>query len=118
MATKVIVNAIGQHIIADVKQVQNKETEEVVAYWVGQPRLVVYSQSKDEEGNPSGVTINFAEYCLVSAETEFTLRADNVVAILDPRAEVAEAYLSKVNPETDEPDTDAAENRTNADSAE
>lgn len=117
MATKVIVNAIGQHIIADVKQVQDKETEVVVAYLVGQPRLVVYSQSQDEEGNPAGVNINFADYCLVSAETEFTLRADNVVAILEPREEVATAYNSKVTPPTDEPSTDDTTDGTDADSA-
>ena len=102
MATKVIVNAIGQHIIADVKQVQEKETEQIVAYMVGQPRLVVYSQSQNEDGTPAGININFADYCLVSAETEFTIRAENVVAILEPRPEVAQAYTEKVTPPENE----------------
>ena len=42
MAIKVLINSIGQHIIADVKSVTNRETEELVAYWVTEPRRVVY----------------------------------------------------------------------------
>ena len=33
MSIKVLVTEIGQHVIGDIKQIENKETEEVVGYW-------------------------------------------------------------------------------------
>ena len=95
MALKVLVSAIGQQIIADVKQVENKETKEVVGYWLTEPRVVSYQS--DDEGN---VGVNFGQYCLVSNETEFSIRAEHIVTILEPREEVIERYNTIVHPET------------------
>ena len=95
MAIKVLVSTIGQQIIADVKQVENKETKEVVGYWLTEPRVITYQT--DEEGN---VGVNFGAYCLVSAETEFSIRAESIVTILEPRPEVTERYNVIVTPET------------------
>ena len=95
MAIKVLVSSIGQQIIADVKQVENKETKEVVGYWLTNPRVVTYQT--DEEGN---VGVNFGSYCLVSNETEFSIRAEHIVTILEPREEVTERYNLIVTPET------------------
>ena len=41
MSIKVIVTAIGQHVIADIKQIENKETNELVGYWLENPRMVI-----------------------------------------------------------------------------
>ena len=103
MSVKVLVTQIGQQLIADTKQIENKDTKEVVGYWVSQPRLVSYTQ--DEEGN---VGVNFGNYCLVSNEAEFSLRADHIVAILEPRPDVAEGYTKLVYPEDLEDGTDTA----------
>lgn len=97
MAIKVLVSAIGQQIISDVKQVENKETKEVVGYWLTNPRVVSYQT--DDEGN---VGVNFGQYCLVSNETEFSIRAEHIVTILEPREEVTERYTAIVTPETAE----------------
>ena len=51
MSIKVLINAIGQHLIADVKQVENSETNEVLAYWLREPRLISYSA--DDQGQLS-----------------------------------------------------------------
>ena len=83
MAIKVLVSAIGQQIVADVKQVENKETKEVVGYWVTNPRVVTYQT--DDEGN---VGVNFGSYCLISSESEFSIRAEHIITILEPREEV------------------------------
>ena len=100
MTVKVLVTAIGQQIIADTKQIENKETNDIVGYWLTQPRLVQYSQGED--GN---IGVNFATYCLVSDEAEFSLRGDHVVAILEPRDSVVEAWTKLVYPEV--PETEA-----------
>ena len=87
MAVKVLVNTLGQHIVADAKQVENKETKELVAYWVKNPRLAAYS--RDEEGN---LAVGFSPFCVLSDEQEFTIRTDSVVAILEPRDDVLAEY--------------------------
>ena len=101
MTVKVLVTALGQQIVSEVKQIENKETETVVGYWLTQPRVVNYS--RDEEG---GVGVNFGPYCLVSDEAEFSIRADHVVAILEPRDTVAEGWHKLVYPATEETTTD------------
>ena len=94
MSIKVIVTAIGQHVIADIKQIENKETDEVVGYWLSNPRVVAYSR----QGEGESVNIGFVNYCLVSDEQEFSLKAEHVVAILEPRADVAAKYVEVVVP--------------------
>jgi len=115
MATKVLITQIGQHLIADVKQVENKESKEVVGYWLTEPRTVNYTN--DDQGN---INVNFGTFCLVSNETEFSVRADYIVSILEPREEVAERYNLIVNPETETDESTASdvEDGTDADNAE
>ena len=112
--------AVGQQIISEVKQVENKETKEVIAYWLINPRVVTYNLTEEEQ-----VNVNFSAYCLVSNETEFSLKADHVVAILEPREEVLARYeevigANKVEEEKveDESDDAPAEDGDEADSAE
>ena len=102
MAIKVLVTAIGQHVIAEVKQIENKETNELVGYWLSEPRTVVYNRNED-----NNVNIGFANYCLVSDENEFSMKADHVVSILEPRADVAAKYAEVAfpTPENDESDS-------------
>ena len=99
MAIKVLVTQIGQQLLADVKQVENKETKEIVGYWLTNPRTVNYDTTEDGQ-----VSVNFGTYCLVSNETEFSVRAEHIVAILEPREEVLERYSNIIAPEevTDE----------------
>ena len=94
MSIKVIVTAIGQHVIADIKQIENKDTEEVVGYWLENPRVIAYSR----QGEGDNVSIGFVNYCLVSDEQSFSMKADHVVSILEPRADVAAKYVEVVIP--------------------
>ena len=94
MSIKVLVTEIGQHVIADIKQIENKETEEVVGYWLSNPRVIAYSR----QGEGEAVNIGFVNYCLVSDEQEFSLKAEHVVAILEPRADVATKYVEVTVP--------------------
>ena len=100
MAVKVLVNAIGQHIVSEVKQVENKETGELIAYWLENPRMVNYVARTAEEGG--GVTVNFANICPLSDENNFSVRADHIVSILEPREDVVTGYNGVVNPEQPE----------------
>ena len=113
MAVKVLVTEIGQQLIADVKQVENKDTNEVVGYWLKNPRVVVYNRTED-----NNVSVGFGTYCLVSDEQEFSVRANHIVAILEGREDVVAKYeevvygpaatpetLSDVENVVDEPST-------------
>ena len=123
MAVKVLVTALGQHIIADAKQVENKETEELIGYWLDRPRLVSYAPSEDE--NEKGIAIQYLPYCILSDEQSFTIKADHVVAILEPRDDVATRYKEIVTPDeelktmelTDGPGDSSVEDGTDADSS-
>ena len=103
MAVKVLVTQIGQQIVAETKQVENKETGDIVGYWLTQPRVVNYT--KDEEGN---IGVNFTPYCLVSDEAEFSVRAEHVVAILEPRQDVADGWNAIVYPQAETTDEEVA----------
>ena len=111
MTVKVLVTSLGQQLIAGVKQIENKETNDIVGYWLSQPRVVQYTQG--EEG---GVGVNFGSYCLISDENEFSIRAEHIVAILEPRDTVVEGYNKIVFPEvndgTDTADTEATASDT------
>ena len=98
MAIKVLVTAIGQHLIADVKQVENTETKEVLAYWLREPRVVSYVAGENE----GDVRVRFSSYCILSDEAEFSIRAENIVAILEPKEDVAESYRAAAYPPTPE----------------
>ena len=111
MTVKVLVTSLGQQLIAGVKQIENKETNDIVGYWLSQPRVVQYTQG--EEG---GIGVNFGAYCLISDENEFSIRAEHIVAILEPRDSVVEGYNKIVFPEvndgTDTADTEATTDDT------
>ena len=123
MAVKVLVTEIGQQLIADVKQVENKDTNEVVGYWLKNPRVVVYNRTED-----NNVSVGFGTYCLVSDEQEFSVRANHIVAILEGREDVVAKYeevvygpaatpetLSDVENVVDEPSTSDAQVESPAD---
>jgi hypothetical protein len=96
MAVKVLVNAVGQHIVAEVKQVENKETGEMVAYWLENPRLVSYVPRPEEEGG--GITVQFGTLCPLSDEQAFSVRSEHIVSILEPRDDVVSSYNDVVAP--------------------
>jgi len=98
MAVKVLVSAIGQQLIAETKQIENKETGDIVGYWLSNPRVVVYNRNPDT----NDVTIGFGAYCLVSDEQEFSVKADHIVSILEPRDDVASKYQEVVFPQQED----------------
>ena len=95
MTVKVLVTALGQQLIAVAKQIENKETSELVGYWLENPRTVVYQPNEADDG---GLSVNFGSYCPISNEASFSIRAEHVVAILEPRADVVEAYVALTQP--------------------
>lgn len=108
MAVKVLVTQLGQHVIADTKQVSRKETDDLIAYWVKEPRLIIYN--RDEEGNMS---VNFGSFCPISDENEFSIKESHIVSILEPRDDVMTAYTTKVF--GNESSTDNPEDGTDSD---
>ena len=94
MTAKILVTANGQQIIAAVKVVENQETQERVAYWVSQPRVITYRQA--DEGHKTNISL--IPYCFASDEAEFSISAAHVVAILEPREDIATAWRKQVFP--------------------
>ena len=92
MAIKVIITPLGQQVIAEVKQIENKDTKQVVGYLLENPRLVSY-QKGESEGE---VAVNFAPYCLLSDDAEVSIRPEFATSIVTPRQEVIDNYSSVV----------------------
>ena len=107
MTVKVLVTALGQQIVADTKQIENKETNDLVGYWMNNPRVVSYQ--RNEEGE---LSVNFVSYCMVSDEASFSIRSEHIVAILEPRADVVEAYTTLVTPPETEATVEGTEETT------
>ena len=97
MSIKVLINALGEHIIADVKQVENSETGDVIAYWLREPRLISY-----QAGENGDISIRFITTCLAGVTGEYSVRADHIVSILDAREEVLIAYREQAFPTLEE----------------
>lgn len=97
MAVKVLVNAVGQHIVSEAKQVEEKETKKIIAYLLENPRIASYNRGEDGD-----ISVGFAPYCVLSDETSFTVRAEHIVAILDPRKDVADQYTTLTAPKEEE----------------
>ena len=113
MTVKVLVTSTGQQIISEVKQVENKETKEVIAYWLVNPRVITYSVNDDDQ-----VNVGFGSFCLVSNETEFSLKADFVVSILEARPEVLDRYNNLIEESKPTEPEDEAETTTSSDDTE
>ena len=113
MTVKVLVTTTGQQIISEVKQVENKETKEVIAYWLVNPRVITYSVNDDDQ-----VNVGFGSFCLVSNETEFSLKADFVVSILEARPEVLDRYNNLIEESNPTEPEDEAETTTSSDDTE
>ena len=94
MTVKLLVTALGQQIVSEAKQIENKETGDLVGYWLENPRVVGYTQNEEQ----GGLSVSFGPYCMISDEASFSIRSEHVVAILEPRADVVEAYTQLLTP--------------------
>lgn len=103
MAIKVIITPIGQQVIADVKQIENKDTNQVVGYLLSNPRVVSYQRGANE----GEVAVNFTPYCLLSDDTEVTVRPETALSIVTPRQDVIDNYSNVVLKENDPEETPA-----------
>ena len=91
MAIKVLVTSLGQHVIADTKQITKTDDDAVVAYWVENPRVITYNQTEDGK-----ITINFLPYCMVSDESSFSIKESYITSILEVREDVLNSYKERV----------------------
>ena len=96
---KVLDNALGQHLIAGVQQVENSETQEVLAYWLTEPRSINYSVDQES----GSVSIRFLEPLAVGADRSYSVSAGHIVTIVSPKEDVLKAYNDLVYPEAEAP---------------
>lgn len=102
MAIKVLVTSLGQHLIADTKQITKKDDDELVAYWVENPRVITYNQTDDGK-----ISINFLPYCMVSDENAFSIDKSYITSILEVREDVLKSYKERVFGSAETPTEDA-----------
>ena len=91
MAVKVLVTSLGQHLIADTKQITRTDDDELIAYWVENPRVITYNRTESGE-----ISISFIPYCMVSDETAFSIKESYITSILEVREDVLNSYKQRV----------------------
>jgi hypothetical protein len=57
------------------------------------------SYAPNEDDDQKGIAIQYLPYCILSDEQSFTIKADHIVAILEPRDDVASRYKEIVTPD-------------------
>lgn len=96
MAIKVIITPVGQQVIAEVKQIENKDTNQIVGYLLENPRVISYQKGENE----GEIAVNFGSYCLLSDDVEVTIRPEVAACIVTPRQDVITNYSNVVERES------------------
>ena len=129
MAIKLVVLKSGEDLIADVKEIQSENSNEVIGYYFYNPLILkIYSIDdkpvvlSEEEGTTtingttkefqSKVGITFYPWLPLSGTREIPCSADWVVTIVEPQSHVIKLYEEKVN---GRPDTTATGSDTSDD---
>ena len=95
----------GEDVIADIKEIRNKDGDPV-AYLFGQPRMLTLARESEiqfltEEavasGDPDGMRVVFSPYMPLSKDTESLVPFDWVVTIANPLDEIVTMYEENLN---------------------
>jgi len=95
----------GEDVIADIKEIRNKDGDPV-AYLFGQPRMLTLARESEiqfltEEavasGETDGMRVVFSPYMPLSKDTESLVPFDWVVTIANPLDEIVTMYEENLN---------------------
>ena len=117
MAIKLVVLKSGEDLIADVKEIQSENSNEVIGYYFYNPLLlklvsvdpkpIVLSEENGYETEvgiakefQSKVSVTFYPWIPLSQTRDIPCSADWVVTIVEPQEHVVKLYQEKVNGRT------------------
>ena len=95
MTVKVLVTALGQQIVSEAKQIENKETGDLVGYWLENPRVVGYTQNEEQGGETNWKKIKTK----TTTEEDYHTRMEQRLEDLMQKVDAGTVKLEDLTPE-------------------
>lgn len=118
MTVKVMLLKSGEDVISDAQEIRDKETNNIVAYYLRNPYCMEMTTTPietDEDLSPEElenqpqvkISVAYTHWAPLSKQRDFYIPADWVITIYDPHDNIMKDYCAKHPPEepADEPAT-------------
>ena len=113
MSTQLALLKSGEEVIADIKEIRQEETDELVSYLFKKPYCVKIKTSQvlvEQETRPKH-ELAYYKWMSLSKDDDIIVNKDWVVSITEPLDSVKKNYEDKVNGRRFD-DTDGSSNRS------
>ena len=113
MSTQLALLKSGEEVIADIKEIRQESTDELVSYLFKKPYCVKIKTSQilvEQESRPKH-ELAYYKWMLLSKDDDIIVNKDWVVSITEPLDSVKKNYEDKVNGRRFD-DTDGSSNRS------
>jgi hypothetical protein len=99
MSVKIAVLKSGEDVIADIKEIVEKETEKGISLLFENAYVVTVEKQNTmfltEETAPPSANIHFTPWMPLTRETKIMIPHDWVVTIVEPHEDILNSYLEK-----------------------
>ena len=113
MAVKIAVLKSGEDVIADIKEIVEKETDKQISLLFENPYVVSIEKQDSllltEEAETPSANIHFSSWMPLTKETKIMIPHDWVVTIVEPHEDILNSYLEKFGETNDSQSIDTEE---------
>lgn len=98
MAVQLVLLKSGEELIADVREIVDKDTQERISLVFIRPVRITVSQQNviEDESNQTQNILNFEPWLLTSKDEEFFVPYDWVVTACEPKDNIKDSYIENV----------------------
>jgi hypothetical protein len=99
MSVQLVLLKSGEELVADVREIIDKETYKPISVVLIKPvRVTVVKQAVLTEGDsqPSDSVLSFVPWLATSKSEEYFIQQDWIVTVCDPQDNIKESYIQNV----------------------
>ena len=99
MSVQLVLLKSGEELVADVREIVDRDTQESISTVLIKPvRVTVVQQSVLTEGadEPSDSVLSFVPWLATSKSEEYFIKQDWVVTICEPQDNIKESYMQNI----------------------
>jgi hypothetical protein len=117
MTVQLVLLKSGEELIADVREIIDKETEKQMSLVFIRPVRITVSQQNvvNEESTETQNIINFEPWLITSKNEQFLVPYEWVVTICNPKDDILDSYITNVGVKEDDSESDSAEDQSVSD---
>ena len=106
MSVQLVLLKSGEELVADVREIYDRENNVVLDLVLVKPvRVTVVQQGVlTEDTNPGNSVLSFVPWLATSKSEEYFIKQDWVVTICDPQDNIKESYIQNVGVRDDSED--------------